>query len=87
MDCVLCEKRLSAMYRRKSWRDSKSLASFENTPRTCKGSANVPSFCLTVLSGVRGWSEDAFCGVHDQPHQQPAIGRLWEQQASGGYTV
>lgn len=87
MESVLSEKSLSAICRRKSWRDSKSLASFGSILRTCKDPANASSFCLTVLSRVWGWREDAFRGVHDQPCQQPAIGRLREQQASGGYTL
>lgn len=47
----------------------------------------MSSFWLTVLSGVWGWSEDTVRGVHDQPREQPAVGRLREQQASGGYTL
>lgn len=65
-----------------------SFTSSESDFRTCgeASSLTCPS-CLTVLSGVRGWSADALGGVHDQPRQQPAPGGLWEQPASGGHPV
>lgn len=70
------------------WGVLTSFTSSESDFRTCgeASSLTCPS-CLTVLSGVRGWSADALGGVHDQPRQQPAPGGLWEQPASGGHPV
>lgn len=55
------------------------------------GGRGIPStmsiFCLIVFSRVRDWSADTLGGMHDQPHQQPASGWLWEQPASRSHSM